>query len=103
MKTIWKYPVKFPVVGCLDNFTLEFTILMPEEAIFRYVGIKEKEDVCIWMEVDTDNPKENRTFRFFATGEDLDLNELMKYCGSIIFSEAQLVFHLYEILSVTYC
>jgi hypothetical protein len=96
MKTIWRFPIQFDV----ENSDEIFKVTMPKNAKFMFVDIKEGRFLSMWMEVDTKESSEIRSFRLFATGESLDeYYEYLRYCGSFIFQNSGLVFHLYEVLS----
>lgn len=59
MITIYKYPL--PI-----NSTTH--ISMPAGAIVRHIGCDPAGEPCLWAEVDTDHPMENRIFHVMGTG-----------------------------------
>lgn len=88
MKTIWKF--------VLDPHNLKLE--MPLEA--KILAVKEQRNqICLWVQVDTDAPKSMRYFSVFGTGHDLKFDGLalnQRYIGTVMFHEGDLVFHVYE-------
>lgn len=81
MKTIYKY-------------TLGPEIELPKGALIVAVG-EQYGVMFLWANVDTDAPKEIRTFEAIATGECMDDFDNMQYIGTI-FMNSGLVFHIHE-------
>lgn len=84
MKTIYKYEIEF------NGGAIE----MPTGAIVIHAAVQ-GEDFFIWVEVDTDNPKEDRRFEVFCTGEPMPTVETSRVYISTAFRGA-FVFHVYE-------
>jgi len=94
MNTIWKYDI--PEEGLFD-------IEMPKDAKILSIGVQHKEPK-MWVQVDTKNEKETRSFAMFRTGYDMDrvLKNLdLKYLGTFLVSDDKLVFHLFEIVGAS--
>ena len=90
MKTIYKYPI--PLISA------EFDMELPVGAVILSFQIQNKIP-CIWAMIDKDADKEQRHFRFYATGYPIveiskDLN--LHYIGTVQTSGG-LVWHLFEI------
>lgn len=62
MRTIYKYELTKTDVGHMS------LVSIPKGAQFRLFDEQHRE-WCVWFEVDTDQEKEIRKFRVFATGE----------------------------------
>lgn len=86
-KTVYKYPIQ------LGGHT---QILMPKGAEIRFAAVQYGQPQ-IWAEVDTDAPKETRTFFSFGTGWLLPSDKpLGRYVGSFIVDNGAIVQHCYE-------
>jgi len=88
METVWKYQI--PI-------TDYFEISMPKRSKILSIGMQENSPV-MWVLVDTESEKENKSFRLAGTGHPLDIDE-DTHCGFIGTLQYQLglVFHLFEI------
>lgn len=82
----------------------EITVLeMPKGAIIRHVAIQMQEDgsgrICLWAEVQPDEPKVSRTFRQFDTGTPIGIKPLRRQylatVGTPVTNET--VTHIYEV------
>lgn len=87
MKSIWKY-----TLAVKD----EQSILMPRGAKVLTVQAQ-RDDVCLWAEVEAEAPKEPRVFRVFGTGQPLCSDDRSRtYVGTAQLLRLGLVFHVYE-------
>jgi hypothetical protein len=70
---------------------------MPNDAKVLHFA-EQGEQLCLWCEVDPQNPPERRVFRVVGTGHTVDGLGLMRYIGTAHEGprEAPLVWHLYE-------
>jgi hypothetical protein len=85
MKTIYKYVVP----SRAENLTIE----MKEEAKILCVQMQ-KDDICIWAEIDTEAHSWDRHFRIIVTGEGFPAGIALVYIGT--FQKDWFVGHLYE-------
>lgn len=86
MRTIWKIELKEAV----EEHKL------PKGAKFLYVG-NQRECICLWFEVESNNELEPRRFEIAGTGKaQMDVEKT--YLGSAIFSNGNFVWHIYELL-----
>ena len=87
MKTIWKYKLS------PDATELEIpggsTVLSVDEQFGN---------VCLWVEVDTENRLAPRVFETFGTGHPIytDMGITRKFIGSVKLMDGALIFHVYE-------
>lgn len=88
MTTIHKFEV-----SPLGNFVC----CLPQGAKFCHVAEQRKEEINMWFEVDTDNPRVERHFAVYGTGQPIHESNV-KYLGSFILMNGELVFHLHELL-----
>ena len=86
MLTVYKY-----VVDLYDS-----EIELPKCAKVLTVAYQ-GEDLCMWVEVDTDNEKEIRYFHIFGTGHNIPytIKSKFEYVGTGFLYNG-LVFHVYE-------
>jgi len=86
MKQIWKYQIK----------TNKLIHEIPKGAKILYVN-NQFDQICVWIEVDPEAPKEQRHFEVYGTGHPImgDPKD-RKYLGSVKLSGGALIFHLYE-------
>lgn len=90
MRTLWK-------------FNLEVTdiqhVRMPKGAKVRKVGVQRGE-LCLWVEVDTEAEKEERTFEVIGTGNPMptDMGIERTYIDSVQMERRgmEFVWHVYE-------
>ena len=56
------------------------------------------EEICIWAEVDTNQPTEWRYFEVFGSGHQIpeDMGVDREYIGTVMLMTGTLVFHIYE-------
>lgn len=86
MKTIWK----FPVMGGDPEITVE----MPRGA--KLLALQQQRDeVCLWAEVDPEQPREPRRFSWYGTGLKMPAGD-RAYVGTVQQAGGYLVLHLYE-------
>lgn len=95
MNTIHKYT--------LETFGPEVTVKMPAGAIVRHAG-NQHGNLCLWAEVDTNNPLRDRIFRVVGTGNRLECESgrYLNYRGTAIFSNGDLVLHVFELDDVPF-
>ena len=90
MKTIWKYDLPFR-----DSISLQ----VPVGAIPLTV-MQDQKDMMprIWMLVDTEQPKETRSFELFGTGNPIhcDMGIERKYIGTYQYQGGEFVGHIFE-------
>lgn len=86
MKQVWKYE-------------LEPTsyIEMPAGARVLSVGAQ-RNNICLWVLVDPDKPKEIRIFESFGTGHNIDPGLHLEFIGTVLVHHDTLVFHVFEVL-----
>jgi hypothetical protein len=87
MKTIYKYVL--PVED-------EVRISMPAFAEVLSVGAQ-KEQVCVWVLVDTIMPSLHKTFRIAGTGHPIEEPEKWSFIGTVLLYEGALVFHIFQL------
>ncbi len=87
MKTIWKFEIT------PDNLSLA----MPQGAVILCVR-EQHDNICLWAEVESLSPQEERIFEVFGTGHEIheDMGIQRKYLGTAIIHDGSLVFHVYE-------
>lgn len=66
---------------------------LPKDSIVLHCDIQSGE-LCVWVRVDTDKPKEKRYFTVVGTGWELDEN--MCYIGTV--QEPPYVWHIMEVV-----
>ncbi len=86
-KTIWKY-VLIPE---------KLTISIPEGATIL-TAREQKDEICVWAEVDPGNVLEVRTFEIFGAGHHIHVGMGVdrKYIGTASLYGGDLIFHIYE-------
>ena len=87
MQTIWKYELKSNSVQQIN---------MPAQAKILSVQ-PQKETVCMWVLVETENLTEKRTFRIYGTGHPCVLASADKHIGTFQIGDGNYVFHVFEI------
>lgn len=86
MRTIWKLPLAHEA---------EQTLSVPQGA--RIISVHaQAENACLWVEVETNNPPEARTFCIFGTGHPMDLYGNLIFLGTVLMLGGSLVLHVYE-------
>lgn len=87
MKTvIWKY-----FVPVQDSFALD----LPSGAMPLTVQAQ-RDRVCLWIQVQPENPREQRIFHVRGTGHVIDSDEVGEYIGSFQILNGDFVGHLFE-------
>ena len=88
MKTIWKFELKVEDIQRLE---------MPKDAKILCVQVKQGTP-CLWAEVDSSAPKEERAIEIFGTGHEIfyDMGIDREYISTFQMHEGALVFHAYE-------
>lgn len=87
MITIWKMT--------FDTDTLHTTL--PAGAKILHVNTQ-KENICMWVEVDDEAPAEKRSFKIIGTGHTVPPGP-RKYLGTGKFKNDTFIFHVYELLN----
>ena len=83
MKTIFKYSF---------NAGTRLEVDMPTGSTVVHVG-EQNDDVTIWAQVESDNPKESRVFNIVGTGRIIPTG-LTRYLGTVLIGPY--VWHVYE-------
>ena len=98
MKTILKYEVKLGLRGDREETLHPWRINTYRGAKLLDVQMNFGQPV-MWMEVDTDEMKEPKYFRIFATGEPMPTAEglVMEHRATLQINRGEWVWHLYEI------
>ena len=88
MKSIYKYT--------LEDTDLQ-TVTMPQGAKILCVQTQ-RGAVCLWAEVDTDKPGEDRTIEVFSAGHEMrsDMGLSRQYIGTYQLFDGAWIFHVYE-------
>jgi len=88
MKTVWKYRV--PVA---DDFAIDMPVGTQVLTMQMQRG-----QPCIWALIDAkvDAPFEQRKFRMFGTGHEIEEDIEMSYVGTFQIGNGLLVFHVFE-------
>ena len=89
MKTIYKYLMKQERIN--GGVKLE----LPRYAIIRHLAAV-GDEIYLWAEINTSEPKEIRYFDPIATGQDIP-HGYREFVGTALLYGGQLVFHFYEI------
>jgi len=96
MKTIYKYVI---------NRTGFTEMQVPED--HKILCVKsQRSRICVWMEVNDpvgtpageDIKMADKKFVVYKTGRQIDENLNLQYLGSVDFLEAELMYHVYEVL-----
>jgi hypothetical protein len=98
MKKIYKFNLTSHLVGSGKNYPKIVEVPMNIGAKILSVD-NQLEKICLWAEVETTSPTENRTFQIFTTGSSLDLYDdfELNYIGSVILQGGTSVAHVYEL------
>ena len=83
MKTIWK------ITLAPDNV---FQVPVGAEILSVHA---QRDEICLWMKVDPDAPREPRRFTAYATGGEVP-DGPMTFLGSVYMHGGSLVFHVFE-------
>lgn len=84
-KTIWKFPLKV---------TDDQVVIMPRGAKMLRV-MPQHGLVCLWAEVDTEEPMTGRSINIFGTGQPMP-SDPGRFIDSFMLRDGGLVFHAYE-------
>jgi hypothetical protein len=86
MKTIWK--------TAFDFDSDEVTVMLPVGA--KVLAVHEQHGLpCVWFLVDTDAPKQDRTFWFVGTGQEIP-EGASEYVGTVLLDGGRFVLHVFE-------
>lgn len=83
MKTVYKY-------------ALEPEMKLPKGAKILSVNIQQ-DVLCLWSEVDTELPLEQRNFLAYGTGWQINPDSKREFIATV-FGPSGLVWHIYEVL-----
>ncbi len=90
MKVIYKYPLEIR-----DNQT----IAMPGGAQILSIQVQDIKDIYIWALVDDEAREEDRHFRIFGTGVELDLEDVAsRHVGTVQTHSGGFVWHVFELI-----
>lgn len=78
-----------------DNDALRTTL--PAGAEILHVNTQ-KENICMWVEVDSEAPVKTRTFKIIGTGHKVPPGP-RKYLGTVKLQNDTFIFHVYELLN----
>lgn len=84
MRTIYKYHIE------IRNFQI---LKVPQDRKILSVQVQ-KDEVCIWAEVDTQSPMSDLKVYVFGTGHPIQQKDL-NYIGSVQLLGGDLVFHVF--------
>ncbi|NRS90859.1 hypothetical protein HNQ02_003806 [Flavobacterium sp. 7E] len=89
-QTIWKFETPFE-----EKFTLQ----IPTES--KILSVQQDQKTmrpCIWILVYPDNPKEERFFELFGTGNPIhnDMGVMREYIGTYQYQKGEFVGHIFE-------
>lgn len=83
------------------KYTLSPDILveMPEGSQILTIA-EQKNEVCMWVKVNTQKPMIHRRFVVFGTGHEIpkDVDKFLKYAGTAHGVDGSLVFHVFEVI-----
>jgi len=90
-RQIWKYVIK----------TNKLIHKVPANGKVLHVD-EQFGEICVWIEVDPDEIKEERHFEVYGTGHLIkyDIGTDRNYLGSVKLENGALIFHIYEYLGV---
>jgi len=84
---MWKFPV--------NVYNGSKTLSLPRGSVFRCIAEQYAGGPCVWVEVDEEQPIENRVIQVFGTGHNIPLGS--QYIGT--WQSPPFVWHLYEVTS----
>jgi hypothetical protein len=87
MKTVYKYSL-----GKQGRATVK----IPEGAKVLHVAVQ-REDICLWALVDTEQPSVERTFTVYGTGHEAFEATDQNYVGTFLIDNGLFVFHVFEV------
>lgn len=82
MITVYKYPMKI---------TGKQTIQMPEDSLTILVA-EQNGTLCMWAEVDTESPLEEKEFYIYGTGHEISHDGAMHLGSAVV---GNFVWHVY--------
>jgi len=85
-RVVWKYQIR--------STASAVTHAVPRGGRILHAELQH-DDVCVWIEVDDEHPREDWTFRLFVTGQPLPINAA--YVRTILLADGDLVLHLYRL------
>jgi len=85
MISIWKYPLEIDDEQWID---------IPRGAKFLSVGVQ-RGKVCLWVQVDSDAPKESQLIVMHGTGHPMK-SDSMQFIGTVMLYDGDLVFHVFH-------
>jgi hypothetical protein len=85
MKTIHKFHLR----------AARITLALPKVAVVLGVHLQ-RDEPMIWALVDTEAPKESRTFETFGTGYELPQKGLGRFVGTFLTADETFVWHVFE-------
>lgn len=93
MKTVHKF-----ILGLNEHIRPAASIEVPKKAKFLKAA-KQRNDICLWYEVDTDNELERKVFLVYMTGESLTGTLYCRgdYVDTILLDNDNFVVHIFEI------
>jgi len=92
-RQVWKFAL--PVNELTASFTSVLRI--PVGARLLHVAAQ-RNDACMWFEVDTEAGTEPRSFQIFGTGTG-PIRDGLNFIGTCIFADGALVLHIYEVIA----
>ena len=90
MITIWKYLLDFGDITRLE---------IPKDGEILSIQRDEKTNSpCLWIMVNSDNEKEERSFELFGTGQEIkyDMGISREYIGTYQYQKGEFVGHVFE-------
>lgn len=88
MIVVWKYPIELT-----DDI---IKLSLPQASQILDVDVQYN-SINMWVKHESDNIKENRYFKWFGTGQPIDMTNL-EFVKTLILHDGQLVFHLFEVV-----
>jgi hypothetical protein len=98
MQTVWKYQVTLGLTKDTEEKLATWIVDMPIHSKVLSVQSQFGQQV-MWVEVETENPLVKRTFKIFATGEDMPKVEGKKwsYISTTQIERGMWTWHLFEL------
>lgn len=85
MRTIHKYQLDAPITK----------LMVPAYSTLLTIH-EQRGKICVWYEVDTDEPLEEKVFQIYMTGE--EVSDCGKWHhGTVFLANGSLVLHVYEL------
>ncbi len=74
-----------------------FTTILTHEGAKLCAIHEQGNQICLWLEVDTDRPFQERQYEVYATGQRINTPEDDRaFVGTVFLHDAVAVFHVYE-------